>query len=657
MAQTPTQVTPVGLIDKFKGLNDQQDSTTRPPGTVTTNSNILDDEALDASRRIGRDMVSLDDGNQVQIILNLPWDDGGVSPVVIAGTVGSYDPITYPSAGGGGGTMDGVTDPGTPGPMPTEPSFLPMVKNNTSNLPDFTSYIRSLSELSKFLNAGTDGLSWPNRTWDVNVYDQYGTLIDSAVYDKNVIMDYKSKGCKFRAVAATAGYSVPADGTQIPKDFYWTDYFIQPMLMAYHLDGTYVGPTSWRSIRQNYNTVKNSFIKTNPVEGVSTLTDYGASDDIAATLNSFLMTTSTIMAAANNISEKINKLENIQVAASAGTKLGKAGEGTGYCASADSDIADLKKFGNERRVVAGIAEVTTSIPAMPTYNEWKTIIAAYTPGDLFTAGTWINTTTHPGGDISGSSSITYFSASDYTTEIADYTWFTLAYQTVGGHVYTQGTTGPGGTTVQVDGLNGEFCTLVNATITALIATTQKLVAITASGTLTRALDVGFTRAGITNRDGSRTCAQSKALAVSLWNASSWGNGGSPQAGWISTEIYSQYFDKAAITTQRGYITANLTSYAGCTCKLYLQLSPEIQGFYWASWVGAPATFGAGWAYQEWIGGSFDGGTSKVISLGFIDSAPSDGSDCPSDHHYGWELYPDAYGVNVIKIVVLGDFSA
>ena len=268
MSQAPSSIQAIDLVKKFKGLNDQQDSVARPPGSVTSDNNIIDIAGGDASRRQGRDMVSLDDGNAVQIILDLPWDDGGVATITLSGTGMSYDDFTYPSNGSGGGTTTGVTDPATPGPMPNEPGFIPWMQD--AGIPDYTSYMRALSEARMYVNHGVDDLAWNARVYDAAMYDSNGALLGYSA-DKSDIMSCINSGGKVRQHSHLV--AAPTPGTSIPNNFYWCDYYFNRAYIV----------TDLNTIKSFYNTLLLNFAKTYPVDGQATVSLYTADDQFSET--------------------------------------------------------------------------------------------------------------------------------------------------------------------------------------------------------------------------------------------------------------------------------------------------------------------------------------------------------------------------------------
>lgn len=269
MPQQPTGGSPRDAIGKFGGLNDQQDSVKRPQGSVTDSRNIIDHEQ-DCARRPGRDLVSVETG-AISTVFQLTWDDGMVMPIQQSGTAMAYDTPSYPTLGN---VSTQQTNPGTPGPMPTEPNFLPLFRNGSGEIPDYASLFRALSEARQYANGGVDDITFPSLVWYVDFYDSDKTLVQTGVQDKDTILRLLGEGYKPARKKATIVVT-PSPGTDIQNDFYFVDYFCDPQRILLDLDGI-------TSVRTIYNSVKNSFVKTDVVEGSATVSNYTGADDVAA---------------------------------------------------------------------------------------------------------------------------------------------------------------------------------------------------------------------------------------------------------------------------------------------------------------------------------------------------------------------------------------
>lgn len=268
MPLNPTDVLAQESLHEFKGLNDQQDSLSRPKGTVRTDQNVYDEQISDANRRHGRTFDRLESA-AVNFLFQFTWEDAGVNFGYVTGSNGKNDPLVYPG---------GLTQSNTFGPMPTIFATLPIFRNE-SNLPDFTSYIRALSDARRFVNSGSDSLSYPSQIWAFDVYEvvknpphtippDVNKLVGINVRDKASILFYINKGFKLRPTLAYPVVTVPVPHTNIPDDFYFADYVAQPALILSHLT----------TLVTRYNTVLLSYVKTNPITNAASIVNWDGTD-------------------------------------------------------------------------------------------------------------------------------------------------------------------------------------------------------------------------------------------------------------------------------------------------------------------------------------------------------------------------------------------
>jgi hypothetical protein len=270
---TPTgDAAPVDILLNYKGLNDQNDSIVRPKGTVTSSINVWDEQAGDANRRHGRTFDSLQSG-QIGLLAQISWGDGSSVTIFNNGSNLKFDPFVFPDHQNGNITAS-LSNPNTPGPMPNAPTgIIPFFKNSSTTIPDFTSFIRALSQASIFVNSGIDNTVVPDQIYGIDFYrvDISGsTLITSNVRDKATAIQYLSQGLK--PVPNLSYGPVTPEGLTVPDDFYWVDYFSE---------GNPRISSNLNTIRNSYNGAITSYIKTNPIEGSTAIQNYsnGFPDD------------------------------------------------------------------------------------------------------------------------------------------------------------------------------------------------------------------------------------------------------------------------------------------------------------------------------------------------------------------------------------------
>lgn len=271
MSQDPTNASPIESIIQYGGLQDQQDSLKRPKGTITSGSNIYDEQVHDANRRAGRDFDRLE-SDAISALFQFTWDDSGVTLAYNSGSTGKNDALVYPS---GGLISDDNVNPNSPGPMPNIPFYLPFIKNSFV-MPDFGSIVRALSEARQYVNNGIDNLSFPNQIWGVDFYeivDDGGNaipnLIQQNVRTKDRLLDLISKGYKGKPNSSYPQVAVPNPATGIPDDFYYVDFFVDRHLILQYL----------QTLVTRYNfTINNSYLKTSPIVGAASLLNYGGAD-------------------------------------------------------------------------------------------------------------------------------------------------------------------------------------------------------------------------------------------------------------------------------------------------------------------------------------------------------------------------------------------
>lgn len=268
--QTPTKgAQTIPLLVKNGGLNDQDDSVLRRPDTFTTAQNLWDGAARwDADRRPGRDMESLDpSGNPVQVLFQFAWDDGAVFSINISGSTASYDAPEYDFPGFNSDLSTLVTDPTTPGDLPTFPNFLPPADNG--DLIDLVPIMRELSRAQKVYN--DTPYSFPfGLLYKVDMYDSSGNLVVSGSRDKTEILQGLQAGLKPRRVLEAYPYVYP-DAVDVPLDYFWVDYFCRsPSIPINHLT----------ELLTQYNIELLTYIKTRPIDGASDIELYQVSDFI-----------------------------------------------------------------------------------------------------------------------------------------------------------------------------------------------------------------------------------------------------------------------------------------------------------------------------------------------------------------------------------------
>lgn len=267
--QEATSARPEELIRKFRGVFDQTDSTKRPKGTVTTDQNIIERQGGDADRRPGRDFELLF-GEAVNFLFQFDFDDGAIFQIGGGATV-SYEPVVYSTAGDLTGKM---ANPAVPGPLPSLPSFLPFWDSPDSNIPDYVPMFRALSEARKYINAGTDDLSYPSQVWALDFYEPDAEEGDAPkvtnISTKTQALYWLGQGYRPRRVQSNDPIG-PTNGEALNFDFYWVDYFCSPNRIVNDLS----------YVRQSYNSVKNSYVKTEAVEGAASVANYTGADDVA----------------------------------------------------------------------------------------------------------------------------------------------------------------------------------------------------------------------------------------------------------------------------------------------------------------------------------------------------------------------------------------
>ncbi len=270
MPQNPTDAQPIEIIKDFKGINDQQDSVSRPAGTVTDELNIIDGSTGDADRRPGRDFESLDSsGSPVSLIYDFVWNDASVFPSLIAGSSAYYNAPFSPAFNLG----DIVVNPSTPGPLPNGPNYLALSKNTP--FPDLTSFMRALSEARMFSNAGTDDLSWPSQSFAFDAFDG-GQLIGINIRSRGDIAYNLRLGYKLRPTLAYGPIAAPTPGINIPPDFYFADIYAA---------GVKEVISELQTVIDNYNLVLVTYIETRPIENATTIDNYTAGDLFSASLS------------------------------------------------------------------------------------------------------------------------------------------------------------------------------------------------------------------------------------------------------------------------------------------------------------------------------------------------------------------------------------
>lgn len=294
MPNNPSNDNPVESIIEFKGLNDQFDSVARPKGTVTSNQNILDEQIFDANRRHGRTFDRLE-SESIRFIYDFTWSDGGINFGYGAGSNGNNDTVRFPNRN------INQTNPSIPGPMPNYAFSLPILRN-PPQLPDFSSYVRAVSDARRFVSSGVDSLSWDDQVWALDFYevdeDGNATLVKENVRTKSEAMSYLSAGYRYRKNFTYPSVAAPNPATGMPDDFYWVDYFCQFGLVSIRLD----------NIINNYNTVKNSYVKTAPpFENVSSVNNFTNADNYNPGTITYESTDSTYwVTVANQLAKLIN---------------------------------------------------------------------------------------------------------------------------------------------------------------------------------------------------------------------------------------------------------------------------------------------------------------------------------------------------------------
>lgn len=262
---------PQEVIHDFKGLNDQQDSVNRPPGSVTDMRNMYDETSHDADRRPGRDFVSLDDGNAVGVIYQLSWADGGVNVINQSGDKIFTDPFDFPNRG----EIPDLSPPGQP-PGPPGP-FGPPIKfaKKPSGIPDLVPLIRAMSESLLFSNNDVESaLNPPAQRWSFNFFrknrDGSKTLVTTNVRTKKDYLDAQRHDLFPQRIFSPIAAPVPY--IDLPLDHYWADYVADPALAVSDL----------QNFINTYNSViVVKFLKTYPdphFYGKTTMPNYTGAD-------------------------------------------------------------------------------------------------------------------------------------------------------------------------------------------------------------------------------------------------------------------------------------------------------------------------------------------------------------------------------------------
>lgn len=273
MGSSPTgNSIPQEVIHDFKGLNDQQDSVNRPPGSVTDMRNMYDETSHDADRRPGRDFVSLDDGNAVGIIYQLSWADGGVNVINQSGDKVFTDPFDFPNRGEIPDLSPPDQPPGPPGP------FGPPIKfaKKPTGIPDLVPLIRAMSESLLFANNDSEAsFTPPNQRYEFEFWrknrDGSRTLMEFGVRTKDEYLKAQAHG--WWPVGKTGSPISPTTPyTDMPLDFYWVDYVGNPSLAVQDL----------QNLIDTYNSViVVKFVKTYPdpqFYGKATMPNYTGAD-------------------------------------------------------------------------------------------------------------------------------------------------------------------------------------------------------------------------------------------------------------------------------------------------------------------------------------------------------------------------------------------
>lgn len=309
MAQQPSSGVPHDALKRYRALNDQHDSLKRPQGTFPDSRNLWDgDQADSASRRPGRSFESLS-GDGIMLLFPFVWDDGSAMQIEIAGTTASHEAATYPPRGD---ISDQQDDPAVPGPMPNEPQFLPFFKPKAfSSIPDYASLFRALGEAREYVNNGTDDLTYPTRAWELDFMDSEDNTVASACTNKQQILSLLAKGY-YPVRKKSASPVTPTSGSEITNDFYFVDYLCQSPRI--HTDLDVETSPQQPSVRSLWNSVKNSYVKTYPIEGSSSVDNYSGADDVAGlTYNSAIE--SPVNLRLYQWVDRVNKLKRVKVSA------------------------------------------------------------------------------------------------------------------------------------------------------------------------------------------------------------------------------------------------------------------------------------------------------------------------------------------------------
>lgn len=356
MPQQPSKSNPASLVDRFRGLNDQQDSVFRPPGTVTNNQNVLDEQTGDANRRAGRDFERLG-SEAVGIIYQLTWNDNRSS--IITGWGGlSYDDFTDSSTG-----IVDPTDPNTPGPLPNFPNYIPQFKSPV-NIPDLTSLMRAISEALRQINFVD--VTWPDQVWAFNVYDvSSGTAVQigSAIRTRELIQQALSAG--YRLVPFSSPISPPSDGRDIAADFYYADYRAAGIQYVISHLGVII---------TNYNSTLTNFVKTRGFEGSTAISDFTIGDvySTSPSISNWLTVWTELAALINN------NLLVFQLAVSQGSPIEAIVEGGAAFSSigAAQSCTNLNiELGREKVITdpcTVIINVPTGASGVENFSEWNT---------------------------------------------------------------------------------------------------------------------------------------------------------------------------------------------------------------------------------------------------------------------------------------------
>ncbi len=364
MPNQPTQGTqPAEVLREFRGLNDQNDSVKRPPGTVSDMRNMYDETASDANRRPGRILQSLDDGNPIGIIYQLSWSDGFISNIAQSGSDFNFNTLTNYQAGVVTQTFtdpcaDGITTSCPPGstlttnpitsqaycadditgaplcppPMPSESTSVP-ARADLRPVPDYVPIIRAMSEAFYFAKKGVDAaLQMPAQVCVVAFYQRTApfTQVASGIRFKPEFSYWFNRGFVPRITALSP--IVPSDPyTAMELDHYYVDYVMQgPARFA---------TTDLNELIHKYNQqILPLFLKTDPNASPETLSNYTSADffTFAASPENYKIVCAQFAGLINS------KLSRVKVAAAQSnlmTKTGTASDAPGACYTSNISVS------------------------------------------------------------------------------------------------------------------------------------------------------------------------------------------------------------------------------------------------------------------------------------------------------------------------------